>query len=210
MNAKRLIVTLVFVAVLIGFMIWIFDVLVRDASRKNRIWREKAAIVTQAVEDVNSKQKDIMILGNPVDAPQGLRCRHIDDLYEESLACNDETFVHDGHVLIINDPDGEVPMNEERIAQIFELWKYQGYVIVYLGTARLPELQDAGFFFDEYPKSTSSVIFWNYGKNYELGFADDPSVIPEVVREQLEPNRVPLFTTVMKLSVNKEYLQSEQ
>ena len=55
MNAKRLIVTLVFAAILIGFFIWIIGVFIDDAARKKRIWREEAQKVTDASEYINSK-----------------------------------------------------------------------------------------------------------------------------------------------------------
>lgn len=209
MHARRLIVTLVFAAILVGFFIWLTTVLVDDAVRKKRIWRQEAAKVTAAVDAVNAQKMDIMLFGTPVDAPQGLTCRRIYDLELESLAASDANFDHDGHVLILNDPLGELPMTEERWKQVYDLWRNDGYVIVYFGTAQLEAMQKAGFFFDEYPPETKSAIFWNYGNSHEIGFADDPSILPEVVREELAEERIPIFTMVMKMAGNKEYLQSE-
>ena len=50
MNAKRLIVTLVFAAILIGFFIWIIGVFIDDAARKKRIWREEAQKVNPSLQ----------------------------------------------------------------------------------------------------------------------------------------------------------------
>ena len=78
-------------------------------------------------------------------------------------------------------------------------------ILVYLGSAMLPRFRDAGLFFDEYPATTKSAIFWNAGRSYELGFADNSSILPEVVREKIDPKRFPAMVMVMKLTQNKRY-----
>ena len=74
--------------------------------------------------------------------------------------------------------------------------------MVYLGNAQLPAMQETGFFFDVYPKSTNSLIAWNGGLNYEVGFADNSSLIPGVVLESLSSDRIPSFAMVMKMARN--------
>lgn len=204
MNAKRLIVFTVFALILMGFFIWITGVFINDAARKKRLWSEKAQLVTDAVEYVNSRKYDIMVYGEPMDGPKDLRMRKIDDLEQQSLAGPDDNLDHVGHVLIVNDPNGAAPMTPEKWTQLHNLLTYNDYIIIYFGTAQLPEMQKSGFFFDVYSDTTRSVICWNRGADHEVGFADDPLILPEVVRESLTADRIPSFVMVMKM-VEKHY-----
>ena len=63
MNAKRLIVTMVFTVILIVFFCWIIGVGIQDLGRKNRIWREQAQKVTDAIEYINGARVDVMYYG---------------------------------------------------------------------------------------------------------------------------------------------------
>ena len=204
MNAKRLIVFTVFALILMGFFIWIIGAFVNDAARKRRLWREKAQDVTVAVEYVNSRQYDIMVYGENFDGPKDLRVRKIYNFDQESLIGTDPDFEHFGHVLIINDITGTAPMDAEKWNKVHDLMTHDSYVIVYFGSAQLPAMQDAGFFFDVYSDTTKSVILWNKGVDYEVGFADNPSILPEVVLQSLTPSRIPSFVMVMKM-VEKHY-----
>ena len=42
-------------------------------------------------------------------------------------------------------------------------------------------------------------MFWDSGKGMEIGFADDASIVPEVVREGLTPEQLPVYTMIMKI-----------
>ncbi len=204
MNAKRLIVFTVFTLILIAFFVWIIGVFINDASRKRRLWREKAQDVTAAVEYVNSRQYDIMVYGENFDGPKDLITRKIHNLEQDSLVGPDPDFVHYGHVLIINDITGTAPMTEEMWGKVHDLLTLDDYIVIYFGSAKLPQMQEAGFFFDVYSDTTRSIILWNRGASYDLGFADNPSILPDVVLQSLTPGRIPSFVMVMKM-VEKHY-----
>ncbi len=205
MNAKRLIVTLVFIVILLGFTVWITDVFIQDAGRKNKIWREQSQKVTDAIDYVNSKQLDIMYYGEDLKAPESFRVRHIYNFNQDSLRGDENVPEHLGHMLIINDPAGKLKMTKEDWLEVLDLLKREAYVIVYLGSAQLPTMQKAGYFFDVYPDGTHSVIFWNYGRGQDIGFADDPLIIPEVVRETLASDQLPVYAMLLKM-YEKQYV----
>ena len=198
MNAKRLIVTMVFTVILIVFFCWIIGVGIQDLGRKNRIWREQAQKVTDAIEYINGARVDVMYYGEDLKAPESFRARHIYNFEQESLLGPEDNPSHDGHVIIVNDPHNDVPLTKEDWDRLFKLMQHDGYVIMYLGSAQLPNMREAGFFFDVYPQGTASVVLWNSGVNKELGFADDVEVIPEVVRETLTPEQLPVYAMLMK------------
>ena len=205
MDAKRLIVTLVFATILIGFFVWIVGVALQDTGRKNRIWREQAEKVNAAVEYMNGEKIDMMYYGEELKAPEALRVRHIYNFEKDSLMGPEDNPPHDGHMIIINDPLGNLPLGNSDWLELYKLMKNDGYILVYLGSAQLPAMQEVGFFFDVYPQGTGSVVLWNSGRNIEVGFADDPSVIPEVVRETLTAEQLPVYAMIMKMQA-KEYI----
>lgn len=205
MDAKRLIVTLVFAIILIGFFIWIVGVSVDDAARKNRIWREQAQKVTDASNYVNSLPFDIMYYGEDLKGPESFEVRHIYGFDQENLIGPADVKPHEGHVIIINDLKGDVKLSSETWKDLYNLMINDGYEIVYLGHAHLKQVQEAGFFFDVYPETTNSVIFWNYGKCRHIGFADNPKVLPGVVRESLTPEQVTVYSMIMQFK-NENYL----
>ncbi|MBR5937481.1 MAG: hypothetical protein IKZ90_04330 [Clostridiales bacterium] len=205
MDAKRLIVTLVFAIILIGFFIWIVGVSVDDAARKNRIWREQAQKVTDASNYVNSLPFDIMYYGEDLKGPESFEVRHIYGFDQENLIGPEDVKPHEGHVIIVNDLKGDVKLSSETWKDLYNLMINDGYEIVYLGHAHLKQVQEAGFFFDVYPETTNSVIFWNYGKCRHIGFADNPKVLPGVVRESLTPEQVTVYSMIMQFK-NENYL----
>ena len=205
MNAKRLIVTLVFTAILLGFVIWMVDVFIQDAARKNKIWREQSQKVTDAIDYINSKSYDIMYYGEDLKAPESLRVRHIYDFKNDSLQGDEHNPEHYGHMIIINDPNGTLKLNKDSWVELLDLLKYDAYVIVYLGSEQLPNMQKAGYFFDVYPEGTHSVIFWNYGRSKDIGFADDSLIIPEVVRETLTSDQLTVYAMIMQMQA-KQYI----
>ncbi|MBP5492894.1 MAG: hypothetical protein J6Y08_08625 [Clostridiales bacterium] len=200
MNAKRLIVTFVFAIVLIGFFIWIISAAVDNLARNNRIWKEKAQDVTAAVETLNNKQYDIMYYGADIEAPQSLRARKIVDFETASLAGPEDNPEHVGHILILNDLAGDLPMTDEQWTKVQNLMRYDGYILIYFGSDKLPLMQEKGFFFDVYSRNTRSIIFWDNGRQCEPGFADNPFIIPEVVRQQSDETQLKIYAAIMKLS----------
>lgn len=205
MNAKRLTMTLVFAAILIGFVVWMTWVAVRDVGRKNRIWREQAQKVTQAADFVNDRKVDIMVYGDEWKGPKNLVCRMIYDLNDGTLIGDESVPEHNSHMIVINDQSGTVDLSETVMKRLLYYLKNDSYILVYLGSAQIQKFQDAGLFFDVYPPYTKSLIFWNRGASYEIGFADDPTLLPEVVREQVERSRFPALMMVMKMAQNKRY-----
>ena len=203
MNAKRLIVTLVFTTILIGFFVWIIDVALSDAARKNRIWREQAQKVVDAVDYMNNARCDIMYYGEDLNGPQSLRVRHIYDFEQESLAAPAGTPEHDKHMIIVNDPNNNIPISKDQWLRLLDLIQHEGYVIVYLGAAQLPVMQEVGFFFDVYPASTHSIVFWDGGAQKDIGFADTYSRIPEVVAESLTSEQKPVYTMIVQMAEKK-------
>ncbi|MBR3058084.1 MAG: hypothetical protein IKG93_08995 [Clostridiales bacterium] len=202
MNAKRFIVIMLFFIILTAFFIWIVGVSINDASRKKRLWREKAQEVTDAVEKINAKKYDIMVYGDVWNGPKDLIARQIMTFEQDDLIGPDPNFEHVGHMLIINDLSGKNELSLDTWRRIHDLLQYDNYVVVYLGNAQLPAMQETGFFFDVYPKSTNSLVAWNGGLNYEVGFADNSSLIPGVVLESLSSDRIPSFAMVMKMARN--------
>ncbi|MBR5974630.1 MAG: hypothetical protein IK020_05540 [Clostridiales bacterium] len=198
MNAKRLIVTMVFAVILIVFFCWIIGVGLQDLGRKNRIWREQAQKVTDAITYINDAKVDVMYYGEDLKAPESFRVRHIYDFEQESLLGPEDNPEHDKHMIIVHDPHDNIPIRKEQWEQLFKLMKNNGYIIIYLGAAQLPVMQEVGFFFDVYPKGTRSVALWNKGDSKEIGFADDATVIPEVVRETLTAEQLPVYAMIMK------------
>ena len=202
MNAKRLIVTMVFAIILIGFFIWIIGVFIDDAGRKNRIWREQSQKVTDAINYIDAQNYDIMYYGEDLKGPKAFTPRHIYNFEPDSLQGPDGLPEHVGHVIIINDITEKAPIEAEEWNHLRTLLQRENYVIIYLGSSQLKKMQDAGFFFDVYPEWTKSIIFWNSGKDMEIGFADDSSIVPEVVREGLTPEQTPVYTMIMKMQSN--------
>ena len=205
MNAKRLIMTLVFSAILIGFVVWIIGVAIRDVGRKNRIWQEQSQKVTQAAETINSRKIDIMIYGDEWKGPKNLVCRSINDLDDNTLIGDETVPEHYSHMIVINDPSGTADLSEPIMKRLLFFLKNESYILVYLGSEQIQKFQDAGLFFEVYPPYTKSLIFWNKGASHEIGFADDPLLLPEVVREQVDRSRFPALMMVMKMSQNKRY-----
>lgn len=200
MNAKRLIVTLVFATILIGFFIWIIGVFVDDAARKNRLWREESKKVTEASEYINSKNFNVMYYGEELRGPQSFHVRHIYSFSQDEFRTAEDEGVHDGDLVIVNDPSGNLPLEKEDWSYLLTQMKYYDYIIVYLGKAELKDIQEAGFYFEVIPESTSSVIFYDSGKSKDFGFADNYTVIPEVVRESLDPEQLPVYAMIMQLA----------
>ncbi|MBO4689017.1 MAG: hypothetical protein J5636_10970 [Clostridiales bacterium] len=198
MNAKRLIVTMVFTVILIVFFCWIIGVGLQDLGRRNRIWREQAQKVTDAIAYVNDAKVDVMYYGEDLKAPDSFRVRHIYNFEQDSLLGPEDNPEHDSHMIIVHDPHDDVPISKEQWQELFKLMKNDGYIIVYIGAAQLPAMQEVGFFFDVYPQGTRSVILWNNGASKEIGFADDATVIPEVVRETLAAEQIPVYAMIMK------------
>ncbi|MBO4651018.1 MAG: hypothetical protein J5653_07495 [Clostridiales bacterium] len=208
MNAKRLIVTLVFSAILIGFFIWIVGAFIDDAARKNRIWREQAQKVTDASEYINGKNYDVMYFGEDLNAPQSFKVRRIYSLSPDEFILAEDEGVKDGHIVIINDPNGNLPLEKEDWNYMLGRMKYYDYILIYLGSAELKDMQEAGLYFDVIPDTTKSVIFYNRGASKDFGFADDYTIIPEVVREDLKPEQLPVYAMIMKIQA-QGYLESE-
>ncbi len=206
MNAKRLIMTLVFAAILIAFVVWITSAFIRDAGRKNRLWNEQAKLVTDAAESLNNKKIDIMVMGEDFNGPKNLSVRHINDLRFITLEGDETVPAHKYHIVIINDPNGTVNLTENDYKTLLKRAREDSFVVVYLGSAAIPQFQKNGFFFDSYSETARSAIFYNGGRSYEIGFADNTSVLPEVVREQIDPNRFPAMVMVMKLAQDTRYL----
>lgn len=205
MDSKRLIVSMVFITILVVFFVWIIGVAISDLGRRDRIWKEKAKHVTDAVEYVNSRNLDIMYYGEELKGPEALKIRKIDSLQDKDLVGPEDLPEYDGRVLIINDPNGTLPLEKEDWSKIQTLLRHEEYTVIYFGSEQLPVMQEMGFFFDVYPKTTRSIIFWDDGKKYEVGFADNPLLIPEVVREQLTPERKAIFTAIMKIASEKYF-----
>ena len=159
MNAKRLIVTLVFAAILIGFFIWIIGVFIDDAARKKRIWREEAQKVTDASEYINSKNYDVMYFGEDLNAPQSFNARRIYSFSPDEFILAEDEGVKDGHIVIVNDPIGNLPLEKEDWNYMLGRMKYYDYILIYLGTSELKDMQEAGLYFDVIPDTTKSVIF---------------------------------------------------
>lgn len=208
MNAKRLIVTLVFATILIGFFIWIIGAFIDDAARKNRLWREEAQKVTDASEYVNSKNYDVMYFGADLNAPKSFKVRRIYSLASDSFITPEEEGVKNGHMVIVNDPDGDLSIEKEDWIYLLDQMKYNNYVVIYLGTEELKDIQEAGFYFNVIPDSTKSAIFYNRGKDKDIGFADDYTVIPEVIRKDLTPAQLPVYSMIMQLQAQR-YIESE-
>ena len=205
MNAKRLIVTLVFAAILIGFFIWIIGVFIDDAARKKRIWREEAQKVTNASEYINSKTYDVMYFGEDLNAPQSLNARRIYSFSPDEFILAEDEGVKDGHIVIVNDPSGNLPLEKEDWNYMLGRMKYYDYILIYLGTSELKDMQEAGLYFDVIPDTTKSVIFYNKGISKDFGFADDYTVIPEVVRQDLTSEQLPVYAMIMQMKA-KEYI----
>lgn len=205
MGAKRLIVTLLFTAILMGFFIWMISAFVDDAARKNRIWKEKAAKVTEATDYIASRNYDIMYYGEDLKGPSAFDARHIYDFEQNSLKAPDDRMDCVGTVIIVNDPHGDIPMTYEQWKILFSLMRYQDYIIIYLGSSQLETIQKTGFFFDVYPENARSAIFWNKGSQYEVGFADDSRIVPEVVREKLTLEQTPVYTMILKIASEKYF-----
>lgn len=205
MNAKRLIMTLVFAAILIGFVVWMTWVAIRDVGRKNRIWQEQAQKVTQAAEVLNDRKIDIMVYGDEWKGPKNLVCRMIYDLNDDTLIGDENVPEHNSHMIVINDQSGTADLSDTVMKRLLFFLKNDSYILVYLGSEQIPKFQEAGLFFDVYPSYTKSLIFWNKGASYEIGFADDPMLLPEVVREQIDRSRFPALMMVMKMAQNKRY-----
>lgn len=200
MNAKRLIVTMVFATILIGFFIWIIGVFIDDAGRKNRIWREQSGKVNAAIEYIKAENYDIMYYGEDLNGPKAFTPRHIYNFDYDSITGEGEAPEgHVGHVIILNDLNADLRIEKEDWFRLLTLLRYENYVIVYLGSDKLPEMQKEGFFFDVYPETTNSIVFWNSGREKEIGFADDPTVIPEVVREGLTQQQCTVYAMIMKM-----------
>ena len=208
MNAKRLIVTLVFATILIGFFIWIIGVFIDDAGRKNRIWREQSQQVYDAVDYINAQQFDIMYYGDALKAPESLTVRRIPNLDTTSIKSVDALPDFKARLIIINDPTGTAGLTVDDWKELLVRLKHENCSIIYLGTAELPDMQEAGYFFDVYPAGTASIIFWKNGTEYEVGFADDYTLIPEVVRETLTDAQLPVYGMIMKLG-SGDYLKIE-
>ncbi len=205
MNAKRLTVTLLFTAILMGFFIWMTSALVNDAARKNRIWNEESKKVTEAIEYIQSRNYDIMFYGESLNGPSAFTTRHVYDLEEElyNPPPVDESCM--GRMLIIADQKGDVPLTQEQWKTVYELMTRKNYLVAYLGSAQLETMQKSGFFFKSYSTTTRSVILWNGGADCELGFADNVKIVPEVVLETLTEEQKPIYTMIMKIASEKYF-----
>lgn len=205
MNAKRLTVTLLFTAILMGFFIWITSALVNDAARKNRIWKEESKKVTEAIEYIQSRHYDIMFYGESLKGPSAFTARHVYDLEDELMDPPSVDESCQGRMLIIADQLGNVPLTQDQWKTVFKLMTEEKYVIVYLGSAQLETIQKTGFFFKTYPTSTRSVILWNGGADCEFGFADNEKMVPEVVLANLSEEQKPIYTMIMKIASEKYF-----
>lgn len=205
MNAKRLIVTLTFTAILMAFFIWMTSAFLNDAARKNRIWKEEAQKVTDAIDYIDSRNYDIMFYGESLPGPSTFVARHVFNLQEEFMYPPEEYASCAGKVLIINDPKGELAMTQDQLRIVFRMMTEDNYVVVYLGSALLEPMQKMGFFFKSYAPSTRSVILWNSGADYEFGFADQANIVPEVVRQGLTDEQKSIYTMIMKIASEKYF-----
>ncbi|MBR5057068.1 MAG: hypothetical protein IKX04_00740, partial [Clostridiales bacterium] len=67
------------------------------------------------------------------------------------------------------------------------------------------DMQEAGLYFDVIPDTTKSVIYYNQGISKDFGFADDYTIIPEVVRQDLSSEQLPVYAMIMQMKA-KEYI----
>ena len=189
--------------VVLAFMLICFVKIFGSDKDDEKIRQNQMKMVESAAETINSRNLDVMYIGADLGAPSNFRARKVYNFNEESLETVDSPAGHVGHMIIINDPKGDLFISDDQWATLSELRANYGYYIVYFGNAKFEKMKEVGLI-SSIPSSTvKSMIIW--GNSSAPGFADDTALIPSKVLRSLSAEQVPVYAMIMELSTYERY-----
>ena len=164
-------------------------------------------MVADAVDEVNSKNLNIICYGEELKAPDGLKYTMIYSLTAESINTAISGASWKKAVLLINDPNGHALVSDGAWKTVSDTIKNNDIIFIYLGTAKLKNMANANIISSGDIKDIKSVIIWkkNGGVNMEPGFCDSITLIPEMIKDEITKDQWPIYSAVMKLSDESKY-----
>ncbi|MBO7565325.1 MAG: hypothetical protein J6T40_10875 [Clostridiales bacterium] len=189
--------------IVVAFMVFCFVKIFGSDKDDEKVRQTQMKRVEEAADMLNSRNLDVMYIGADLGAPSNFRARHIYNFEYESLENADSPAGHVGHMIIINDPTGDLFISDDQWSTLSELRVNYGYYIVYFGNAKFEKMKEAGLI-SSIPSSTvKSMIVW--GSSSAPGFADDTALIPSKVLRSLSAEQVPVYAMIMELSTYERY-----
>ena len=203
MGSRRWSMYILMSLVVVTFMLICFVKIFGSNKDDEKIRQNQMKMLESAAETINSRNLDVMYIGADLGAPSNFRARKIYNFNAESLETPDSPAGHVGHMIIINDPKGDLFIADDQWSMLSELKANYGYYVVYFGNAKFEKMKEVGLI-PSIPSSTvKSVITW--GNTCAPGFADDSALIPSKVLRSLSAEQVPVYAMIMELSTYERY-----
>lgn len=200
MSAKRhwsitfAVVQIIFIFCMIVLIRFLGPSLMSESSKG-----QKEAFRKQ-VEKVNEYNYDIMYYGEDIKMPDGLKARRIETLSPHEFDPDDMTSSFTGKMLIINDPDGQIKIDDDTWKLIFKLYDEDDYTVIYLGSSQFENMAEAGFVFDANDMNFNSVLFMDSGSYKREGIADSSEYLPYIIEKDLDPMQLQFYRTISELA----------
>ena len=203
MGSRRWSMYILMSLVVVTFMLICFVKIFGSNKDDEKIRQNQMKMLESAAETINSRNLDVMYIGADLGAPSNFRARKIYNFNAESLETPDSPAGHVGHMIIINDPKGDLFIADDQWAALSELKASYGYYVVYFGNAKFEKMKEVGLIPSIPSTTVKSVITW--GNTCAPGFADDTALIPSKVLRSLSAEQVPVYAMIMELSTYERY-----
>ena len=203
MGSRRWSMYILMSLVVLAFMLICFVKIFGSNKDDEKIRQNQMKMLESAAETINSRNLDVMYIGADLGAPSNFRARKIYNFNAESLETPDSPAGHVGHMIIINDPKGDLFIADDQWAALSELKASYGYYVVYFGNAKFEKMKEVGLIPSIPSTTVKSVITW--GNTCAPGFADDTALIPSKVLRSLSAEQVPVYAMIMELSTYERY-----
>ena len=203
MGSRRWSMYILMSLVVVTFMLICFVKIFGSNKDDEKIRQNQMKMLESAAETINSRNLDVMYIGADLGAPSNFRARKIYNFNAESLETPDSPAGHTGHMIIINDPKGDLFIADDQWAALSELKASYGYYVVYFGNAKFEKMKEVGLIPSIPSTTVKSVITW--GNTCAPGFADDSALIPSKVLRSLSAEQVPVYAMIMELSTYERY-----
>ena len=173
-------------------------------SQKERGWK----YVKNYAQQVTDRNYDIVYYGDDLGLPQEFRARKVLDINEYSIESDAAPANHEGHIIILYDPNDTCFMTDEQIQYLKDGYENGHYRIIAVGRGKIRLLEDAGLCSIGTSDKANSVLVWKNtsgGTSTAPGIADDRSLIPHSIEEDIDPGSIPAYCLMMDLGTKELY-----
>lgn len=173
-------------------------------------WHKKATVqqkqhdqVAAAVERIKEKNYDIMYIGEDVNVVENLNARRIYGFQDEAIYGPAALAGCAGKLIIINDPEGNVPFTPDDYEKLAELREKENMIIVYIGTAKYAEFRNHNVFSSSISEDIHSMAVIS-GKASFAGFADSREFVPTLYVKDTDYSTSMVVSVIMELDYFSE------